>query len=115
MNAFVIMKKNDPDFAGNRDDERVFFLKSLSRSLIVPQAKSRLEIIQTPRMTKIIIQSCAIKIEEKAIEKQKTQTRGRCHLCPRAKDRKVKTFCAKCQNLACEDHSNALCIDCNDD
>ena len=45
MNAFIIMKKNDPGFAGNRDDERVFFLKSLSRSLIVPQAKSQLEII----------------------------------------------------------------------
>ena len=84
-------------------------------SLIVPQAKSRLEIIQTPRMTKIIIQSCAIKIEEKAIEKQTTQTRGRCHLCPRARDRKVKTFWAKCQTLACEDHSNALCINCSDE
>ena len=43
VNAFVVMKKNDPGFAGNRNDERVFFLKSLSRSLIVPQAKSQLE------------------------------------------------------------------------
>ena len=48
LNAFVIFTHNTPGFGGNRKDKRKKFLKEMSKSLIVPQAKRRLVTLQAP-------------------------------------------------------------------
>lgn len=57
-----------------------------------------------------------IEEEEEGEEMQqfpsKLQKQGRCHLCPRSADKKVKTACTKCGNPACSVHRKEVCTNC---
>ena len=65
LNAYVIFTHNTPGFGGNKTNKRQKFLKELSKSLIIPQAKRRLITPQTPQAVKQIICSCGILPEER--------------------------------------------------
>ena len=56
LNAFAIFTHNTPGFGGNRKEKRQKFLKKLSKSLIVPQAKRRLV---TPQTLQVVNKSFA--------------------------------------------------------
>ena len=94
LNAFIIFTHNIPGFRGNRQDKRQKFLKELSKSLIVTQAKRRLATFQTPQAVKQIIYSCGILPEARPsvhnIAQYRTSERKRCFLCPRSKDQEVQ-------------------------
>ena len=118
LNAFIIFTHNKPGFRGNRQDKRQKFLKELSKSLIVSQAKRRLATPQTPQAVKQIIYSCGVLPEARPsvhnITQYRTSERKRCFLCPRSKDKKYRFACNKCHNTICEEHSKIICNQCQE-
>ena len=118
LNVFIIFTHNKPGFRRNRQDKRQKFLKELSKSLIVPQAKRRLATPQTPQAVKQIIYSCGVLPEARPsvhnITQYCTSERKRCFLCPRSKDKKYRFACNKCHNTICEEHSKMICNQCQE-
>ena len=48
LNAFVIFTENMPNFGERKKEDRQKFLKELALALIIPHARQRLEVQQTP-------------------------------------------------------------------
>ena len=114
VNAYAILTMNKPNFGGNRNDKRVHFMKEIAKFLITPHAQSRFEAIQTPRIVKLVIESCGMKKSTPAIAEEpgKATSKKRCYICPREADRKVRTKCSKCQGHICSTHSVKICPNC---
>ena len=55
-----------------------------------------------------------LEIPETSEVQAKNLPRGRCFLCKRSKDKKVKTTCFSCETLVCSTHSKhiTVCIQC---
>ena len=115
------MSANVPAFAVNKRDKRTYFMKSVARSLIEPNAKQRLYAIHTSKQVRQIIESGGIKREDHAAEERDvnsaespTQTglKARCAQCPRKSDRKTKAVCVDCKTHICTSHSVTLCTTC---
>ena len=60
LNAFVIFTKNVPSFGEHKKEKRQNFLKELALALIIPHARQRFEVQQTPQDVKQVIPSCGI-------------------------------------------------------
>ena len=58
LNAFVIFTENVPNFGEHKKDMRQKFLKELALPLIIPHARQRLEVQQTPQDVKQVICCC---------------------------------------------------------
>ena len=118
LTAFISFTHNKPGFRGNRQDKRQKFLKELSKSLIVPQAKRRLATPQTPQAVKQIIYSCGVLPKARPsvhdITQYRTSECKRCFLCPRSKDKKYRFACNKCHKTICEEHSKMICNQCQE-
>jgi len=59
FNAFVIFTENVPNFGERKKEKRQKFLKELALALIIPHARQRFEVQQTPQDVKQVIRSCA--------------------------------------------------------
>jgi hypothetical protein len=105
-----------PNFGEHEKDERQKFLKELALALIIPNARQRLEVQQTPQDVKQVIRSCGILPEAPSPAPSTTKLlsaqRKRCYICPRSKDKKTKFICNECNNFVCEEHSKWLCNQC---
>ena len=95
INAYVIWKALNPNWNSNKSHKRRLYLLQLGKQLT--------------------------EVSEEAIQKTVEQTRetasepprkkARCTICPPAKDRKMKV-CSKCSKNVCQEHSNVMCIRC---
>jgi hypothetical protein len=61
LNTFVIFTENVPNFGEHKKDKRQQFLKELALALIIPHARQRLEVQQTPQDMKQVIRSCIVR------------------------------------------------------
>jgi len=57
LNAFVIFTENVPNFGEHKKEKRQKFLKELALALIIPHARHRFEVQQTPQDVKQVIRS----------------------------------------------------------
>ena len=49
---------------------------------------------------------------EQSLSKRHQRKRGRCTICSRGRDKKVRSVCAQCKSFVCEMHSSVLCKSC---
>ena len=73
LNAFLIFAENVPNFGEHKKDKRQKFLKELVLALIIPRARQRLEVQQTPQDVKEVIRSCGILPEAPSPARSTTQ------------------------------------------
>lgn len=109
VNAMILFKKAVP----SDQIKRRLFLKELGLQLARPHMERRLE-SNIPKELKVTIKSL-LKIEDPQLPigpPAKLQKQTRCTLCPRSKDKKVKTVCSKCRKAACNDHRKEVCDEC---
>ena len=45
--------------------------------------------------------------------RQQTQKKAMCYLCGRSKDRKCRQACSACNTNICQEHSQVICMQCN--
>ena len=55
LNAFVILTENVPNFGEHKKEKRQKFLKELALALVIPHARQRFEVQQTPQGVKQVI------------------------------------------------------------
>jgi len=60
LNAFVIFTENVPKFGEHKKEKRQNFLKELALALIIPYARQRFEVQETPQDMKQVMGSCGI-------------------------------------------------------
>jgi len=60
LKAFVIFTENVSNFGEHKKEKRQKFLKELTLALIIPHARQRFEVHQTPQDVKQVIRSCVI-------------------------------------------------------
>jgi len=117
LNAFVIFTENVPNFGEHKKEKQQKFLKELALALIIPHARQRFEVQQTPQDVKQVIRSCGI-LPVPSAAPSTTQRHSaqhkRCYICLRSKDKKTKFICNDCNNFVCEEHSKSLCNQCQE-
>jgi len=98
----VIFTENVPNFGEHKKEKRRKFLKELAFALIIPRARQRFEVQQTPQDVKQVIRSCGIlpaPSPAPSTTQHHSAHRKRCYICPRSKDKKTKFICSECNNL----------------
>lgn len=113
VNARILYQSVAPDYC----KERRLFLVALGRSLIHNQLARRSQMTNIPRELKILVkrvagngneipQTCGRQqLENEADQQPQAPKRQRCHLCPRAGDKKHPTKCSQCGKGVCKVHS----------
>ena len=94
--------------------KRKLFLREVAESLTKPWMMQR---ASNPRVMQRGV-PLAMKLLGVSIPPPTTRRpdgKGRCHLCPRASDRKVKTVCENCDQPSCPRHLHNLCQNCFED
>ena len=112
--AYVLWVKQMPDWNQGKNNRRHLFLMKLGELLILPQQQRRIE---NPRALqvgpKLALQLLGFNLNPGPAAIAVTGVQGRCHVCPRSKDRKVRTRCIICQKFCCAEHSAITCDTCS--
>lgn len=112
INAMVLFKIAN----SGKTLKRKVFLKNLTHQLFQPHMERRLNQNLPRQLAEDIMKFLGKKrsLEEHTgqLFPSKLQKQSRCHLCPRADDKKVKTACTKCGRPACSDHRKEVCVVC---
>jgi len=117
LNAFVIFNENVSSFGEHKKEKRQNFLKELALALMIPHARQRFELQQTPQDVKQFIRICGIlpaPSPAPSTTQRHSAQRKRCYICPRSKDRETKFICNECNNFVWEDHGKWLCNQCQE-
>ena len=115
--AFIIWLGNNPDWEQKspRRRRRKFVIE-LGQLLVSEMINERLENFSSQRhQVKEAIKLLGYIIpSQTSAGSASCATQGRCHLCPRAMDKKVRKRCSTCSSFVCPDHSvvSVLCEDC---
>jgi len=91
LNAFVIFTENVPNFGEHKKEKGKKFLQKLALALIIPHARQRFEVQQTPQDVEQVIRSCGIlpaPSPAPSTTQRHSAQRKTCYICPRSKDRK---------------------------
>lgn len=113
LNAFIVFKKEHPDYQKGVPHARRLFLKELARELVISHMKKRSE---NPNIQRSVLDCMKSFISlpgssnESIPEGEKK--RKRCHFCPSNIDRKSKVVCGQCKNSICSEHSVKICNTC---
>lgn len=108
INSFVVFNSNVPETKLNRKS----FLQELGLSLLDDHLRNRATMRRLP---KAIRQRAAKKAKVDDVPPPAAVNPGqksRCTVCPRMKDIKVKTSCAKCSKPMCNKHMKTVCEPC---
>ena len=99
---------------GNEDETHYHFKKNLAYELCMPFVQTRSELPGLQKTVKETMQR--VGVVEPAVRPTQPRvgqhTQGRCTHCPREKDRKSKTVCARCGSFVCREHHVVLCPNC---
>ena len=90
---------------------RKLFLREVAESLTKPWM---MQIASNPRVMQrgVPLAMRLLGVSIPPPNTRSTDGKGRCHLCPRASDRKVKTVCGNCNQPSCPRHLHNLCQNC---
>lgn len=109
INAMILFKSA----TNPRKYKRRSFLHNLGLALTRPHMQRRLTTNLPRGITANIKEILGI---EKNIDDneppQKLSKQTRCVICPRTRDKKVKTTCCKCHLPTCSEHRREICINC---
>ena len=136
-NAFVIWMHLNPTWNKQKTHRRRLFLKELGKCLVANQLLSRLLLPNLSLNLRDSICNSLANISSRNVELSSSMSfndpqnntkrsndenkakdnnyfgvkrkRGRCKLCVRSLDKKVRTTCDKCNNFVCCTHSKILC------
>ena len=120
-NAFVLHSHKHPTDTSSGNRRRRRFLEDLSQKLTQPCMEERVRKFQmsqfrgVPQNVITAIESCGMHIHrDSKVSDTRNPTQGRCYLCPRSADRKIKTLCANCLKHVCKNHCSiaVLCEKC---
>lgn len=104
VNSYVLfVAALDESIKLNRRD----FSIELGKGLIKEHMIRRLSMQQLPRELKPIIENF-VEVSPQHSESGPVRSYGRCYLCGRKKDRKIKTTCNKCYQHVCKDHFKSI-------
>ncbi|XP_024867729.1 uncharacterized protein LOC112451986 isoform X1 [Temnothorax curvispinosus] len=90
------------------------FLKQLVRSLIEPHLRVRLCVPNLRRDLRVSMEAMVEIQAPPPRNPPNTKKLARCSFCPRAADRKVKTYCERCRRAICDGHRITLCCSCTE-
>lgn len=96
-NAFVLFLGVNPDFQSQTSHRRRIFLVDLATALLQLPAE-----ITAPTRTSANNNSIP----------GPSNSKGRCKICPRSRDKKIRQKCTMCNKFVCSDHSNNVCLEC---
>ena len=113
--AYVIWLEQMPGWSQDKSNKRHIFLSQLGESLVLPEQQRRL---QNPRALqagpKLALQLLGFNTNPPLAQVASTgAVQGRCHVCARNKDRKVRTRCTVCDRFCCSEHSAITCDECS--
>ena len=115
----MILYLNAKQPACNRKHVRRNYLKTLGLALATPYMNRRLQQTISGELKsgiENVLQGNKRKREEEvevpAGPPPKVRKQGRCALCPRTRDKKVKTMCSKCTKPVCPEHKIEVCVMC---
>lgn len=125
VNAFILFLTKFPTIYGTKSHgERRLFLKELGLELVKPLIEQRLSSAGSVGIQRNVAFSWLSSDRSNWINQPLAATRHRQSvigirsMCPRNKDRKYRTVCDECSDLACEEHCIVhrlwMCIDCED-
>ncbi|XP_046670964.1 piggyBac transposable element-derived protein 4-like [Homalodisca vitripennis] len=103
-------------YRANHNNENVIRYKYLSTralDLMKPAIHRRISITTLPKEIQErgkLLLGIKDRVEEQP--ERINASKGRCSQCGRAKDKKVKTTCEKCNNFTCPDHMKKICVRC---
>jgi hypothetical protein len=104
LNSYVIWTEKNQGWRNTIKDRRRKFILELGKELAMPQIKRRAD--NSAYLHKDIVQCIRLLVPVQEIKKpRENKVQGRCNLCPRNKDRKIRTICDNCGNFVCKDHS----------
>jgi len=114
VNSYVLYAHNPQNKLKRRK-----FIKSISLALLQDHQKRRLQNERLPKTLRTAVARFVSKPTEMTpITSQLSQTKAkRCEICPRSKDRKVKSVCCTCKKHVCSQHSKmtVTCIECDNE
>ena len=114
VNSYVLYAHNPQNKLKRRK-----FIKSISLALLQDHQKRRLQNERLPKTLRTAVARFVSKPSEMTpITSQPSQTKAkRCEICPRSKDRKVKSVCCTCKKHVCSQHSKmtVTCIECDNE
>lgn len=109
VNALVLFKNKHTE----QTTERRSFLKDLGLQLARPFMEERLKKPLPKDLQEGIKKILGITLETPDPNPARNKPKqARCSSCPRSKDRKTKTFCAKCHSAICTEHKYDVCKSC---
>lgn len=112
INAAILYNFNIQNPILNRRD----FLKILIHELIEPFLRVRYTIPTLRRDLRIAIETI-LEIpttNQPKVTAPSNRKQARCFICPRVMDRKVKTYCEKCNRPCCDEHRLIFCNNCSE-
>lgn len=118
LNAEILYSKQHPDYHSGISHKKRLFLKELSLELVKPHMLQR---VNFPQIKKPLLESLRIfKVipeRERRNEKDGAEPamKKRCHICPSKISRKTTMRCVKCNKTICKEHSNLVCVTCEND
>jgi len=112
--AYVIWVEQMPDWNRGKNGRRHRFLSELAAGLVLPEQEKRMENPQAMQKgPKLALQLLGFDISKPADPTTLNKTQGRCHICPRNRQKKVRTRCSTCQRSCCGEHSAVIYQDCS--
>jgi len=96
INAYVIWKALNPNWNSNNSHKSRLYLLQLGKELVGVSEEENQKTVS----------------QRREIASELRRKKERCSICPSAKDRKTKTACSKCSKNVCQEHSNVMCIRC---
>lgn len=108
FNAYVLHCESKPDWT-KRSCRRRLFLKELGKQLSSAYREHRTANAALHPAARI----AAERLQGAEVVDVGCPKYGRCSICPRERDRKVKQKCVNCQKVVCVDHSDVVCKTCS--
>ncbi|CAH2017704.1 unnamed protein product [Acanthoscelides obtectus] len=110
INALCVYKANHPP---QKRIARSDFLQSCAWDLIRPQIEFRSTIPSLPvDMRRRARATLNVREVSPSPSNQPKTTVGRCHICPRQRDKSTRKICSQCRRFACKQHMSDTCTAC---
>ena len=108
VNAFVPWMLKYPNWQ-QKNNQRCLYLLSVEVEMVTPHLRRRTDSGNinghTCRTVRVMGVTCKQTATPTAVKKSGGQWRGRCSVCPSAKDRKTDWKCCQCSEWVCKEHS----------
>ena len=117
--AYVVWCTKFPEWNTGKRDKRRMFLKELAMALVEGELQRRSQNPQAVQhQVKLAFESIGRPIERPTVAypvpqaSLKASKRNRCSFCTRGNDKKMSTFCSRCNHACYKVHGQLVCDGC---